>query len=360
MERWIVPTAWAYSSKCNNRRLEHPFYGIWNLVLQDLIADLAPHLFVIPQYQIDSIDKGPVAPDESIATAAQANATEFTPDFSMVKARVILRPAVTLNIDQLPFNSWNNVTIKAFIVPCIAELKHPPTRRAPSLKSFVEDLIITFQQAYRCLEEQVENAFAMQSTNVNRIILFACVGEWWSWKIATRDRYITDNGSDSSSLDSSNSILPSLFSPAGPMNLPQAQRQQPSRHAKNDNVRDKYTNPPSPPLQLSDKLPYRPRTRGAGDKKKRQLEHPVRYEDLGEEMEQVRTNVEHAKPLDNDWSKFILLGSPASNQRLFLIHRFLGTECATMLDVSDDVDDDEEEEQEEQEYNDNEDDTEWE
>ena len=88
--RWIVPTAWAYSSKCNNRRLEHPFHGIWSLVFQDLTADLAPDTFVVPQYQIDSINDGPAGPDDSIATAAQANATEFTPDFSIVMAHVVM------------------------------------------------------------------------------------------------------------------------------------------------------------------------------------------------------------------------------------------------------------------------------
>jgi hypothetical protein len=53
--RWIVSTAWAYSSKWNNRRLENHFHGIWNIVLHDLTDDLAPYAFVVPQYQIDSV-----------------------------------------------------------------------------------------------------------------------------------------------------------------------------------------------------------------------------------------------------------------------------------------------------------------
>ncbi|KAF8231249.1 hypothetical protein L208DRAFT_1033016, partial [Tricholoma matsutake] len=260
MERWIVPTAWAYSSKCNNRRLEHPFHGVWDLIFHDLIADLGPYVFVVPQYQIDSLSNGPAAPDESVATAAQPDATKLTPDFSIVKAHVILRPTATMTIDRLPFSSWNEIAAKTFIVPFIAELKRPPTRRPPSAQWFVEALSSTFRIAYRCLEDQVENAFMMQSTNVDRIIMFACVGEWWSWKIATREQY-------------------------------------------------------------SDKIPYCPRRQGEGDKER--SEHAIRYEDLGADMEPVRTNVELAKPPDNDWSKFIRLGSPAFNQRLFLIHRFL-------------------------------------
>ncbi|KAF8220100.1 hypothetical protein L208DRAFT_1382767 [Tricholoma matsutake] len=260
MEHWIVPTAWAYSSKCNNRCLEHFFHGIWTRVFQDLIADLGPSVFLVPQYQIDSLSDGPIVPDESIATAAQADATEFTPNFLIVQTQVILQPTATATIKQLPFSSWNQVAIKAFIVPFIAELKHPPTRQPPSLRLFIEGLRNMFDKAYKSLDNQVENAFAMQSVNVDRIII---QGE---------------------------------------------------------------------------------------ERKTKHSEHPICYEDLGwEYMEQVRSNVELAKLPDNDWSKFIHLGSPASNQQLFLIHRFLCTECTTMLEILDNKNQDEDEDEEDQE-----------
>lgn len=354
MEQWIIPTAWAYSSKCNNRRLEHHFHGIWNLVFQDLIADLGPYIFVVPQYQIDSAYNGPIAPDDSIATAAQPNATECTPDFSIVKTYAILRPEVTINIEHLPYISWNSVAVKAFIVPLIGELKHPPTRRSPSLASFVENLKSMFDEAYRSLEKQVENAFAMQSTNVNRMILCACVGEWWSWKIATRDHYTTDDSDKDFQNTSSDILPPSLFI----QTVGRIVNDRPARAAKNEKARAKCIDPPNPPaVQSSDKLPYHPHRRGEEHMRKRS-EYPIHYEDLGEYMEQVAADVELAKPLDNDWSKYIRLGTPASNQRLFLIHRFLGTECTTMLDTSVNDDDEEEEEEEEEDDNDNDNDDE--
>lgn len=178
--------------------------------------------------------------DDSNVTAAQANATEFTPDFSIVKAHVVMRPTSTVTIDHLPFSSWNNIAIKAFIVPFIAELKRPPTRRSPSLEFFQHELDTMFDQAYQDLEDQVKNAFLMQP-KVDRIILFAAVGEWWSWTFATRDHYISQS-SDSCSTDeadeasstsesrhSDSSYDPSpLFQPAEPP------RQQPSRPAKNN------------------------------------------------------------------------------------------------------------------------------
>jgi hypothetical protein len=164
MEQWIIPAAWAYSFKCNNRHLEHPFYGIWSLVFQDLIADLGPYVFVIPQYQIDSLSNGPSVPDESVATAAQADAAKLTPDFSIVKAHVILQPTATMTIDRLYFSSWNDIAAKSFIVSFIVELKHLPTHRSPSIQSFIQGLRGILHVAYQCLEDQVKNTFAMQST----------------------------------------------------------------------------------------------------------------------------------------------------------------------------------------------------
>jgi hypothetical protein len=100
--------------------------------------------------------------------------------------------------------------------------------------------------------------------------------------------------------------------------------------AKNAEARQKYTSPPSPPLQLLDKLQYHPCRQGEGDKKQRS-EHPIHYEDLGPDMEQVRPDVKLAWLPINAWSKFIQLGLPASN--LFLIHHFLSIECTMMLDI---------------------------
>ena len=240
-----------------------------------------------------------------------------------------------MTIDHLPFSSWNNIAIKAFIIPLIAELKHPPTRRSPSLKFFLHELDTMFDQAYHDLEDQATNVFLMQP-KVDRMILFAAVGEWWSWRIATRDYYIsqspdsysTDEADEASSTSGSGHSdssygPPPLFQPAEPP------RMQPSRPAKNNR---KYTTSPIPSLRPSDTRSYNPRRKG--EEKPKKSEHPIRYTDLGADMEQVRNDVDLAKPCDNLWSKIILLGSPASNQRLFLIHRFLSTECKTMLDAT--------------------------
>jgi hypothetical protein len=65
---WIVAIAFAYSGKWNSRNLENHFYAFWSLVLLDLVDDLAPNTIIIPQFQFDTIDGTPVAPDDSIAT----------------------------------------------------------------------------------------------------------------------------------------------------------------------------------------------------------------------------------------------------------------------------------------------------
>jgi len=270
----------------------------------------------------------PVTPDELIAMAPQPNATEFTPDFSIVKTHVILQPTATTTID-----SWDHVEIKAFIVPFIAELKHLPTCQSPSLILFVKVLISMFNEAYCGLENQVENTFLMQS-KVNRIMMFAAVGEWWTWKIATHDHYVTDSDDDeaeSTCHSASNNILTSLFDSTGSSNpnLGCMCIHKPCV-AKMDNV--KYTSPPSPPIRPSDKLSYHPCRKW--EPKERQLEYSKCYKDLGACMEQVTADVELAKLLDNNWSNFIQLGSPASNQCLFLIHWFLSMESTAMLNAT--------------------------
>lgn len=171
---------------------------------------------------------------------------------------------------------------------------------------------------------------------VDRIILFAAVGEWWSWTIATRDHYINQSSgshstdeADEASSTSESGHSDSSYDPPHLFETAERPRQEPSRPAKNNR---KYTTSPIPSLRQSDTRSYNPRRKG--EEKKKKLEHSMRYTDLRTDMEQVRNDVDQAKPRDNLWSKIILLGSPASNQRLFLIHRFLNIECKTMLDAT--------------------------
>jgi hypothetical protein len=256
----IVPTAWAYSSEHNNRRLEHHFHGMWNIVFQDLIHDLRPYVFVVPQYKIDSIDHGPVRPDDSIATIAQSKAEELIPDFAILKGHVIPRRTATTSINNTQFTLWNNFKVKKVIVPIIAELKRPPTRRPLSLDVFIEELVSLFEKAYDCLEEQVEKLFETQP-NIEERMLIACVGEWWSWKVVTRDTTaILPGSSDEDPNDSSGES----DDPKDPDYRPSARsektpnpREKVARKAKDD-IKPRYTNSRVKPLGPSDMVSYTP------------------------------------------------------------------------------------------------------
>lgn len=325
ISRWIVSTAWAYSMRWNNRRLENHFHGIWNIVLHDLTDDLAPYVFVVPQYQIDSIGKAPAAPNRSTDTAAKRDATELTPDFSVVMTLVVPRHITQESLSHHLFVHWNEFKIKWFIAPLFAELKRSPSRRCSTLEVFCHELNGLFDEAVHGLENQVENGFAMQPKGVNQIILLACVGEWWSWKVAERHCYVAGT-------DLMNNILGDIeeFENAG---SPKGPRKLPPRGSKTALNRRKCFEPDDESDESDitfDKLPYNPCRKGEGRMPKRSA-HPIHYTELGSFEEQLEENVENAMPPEHRWSNFIRLGSPASNQRLFLIHRFLSTDCMKIL-----------------------------
>jgi len=54
------------------------------MVLLDLVNDLTPDAIVILQFQFDTLNDGPVALDESIATISQPDAKELMPNFTIV------------------------------------------------------------------------------------------------------------------------------------------------------------------------------------------------------------------------------------------------------------------------------------
>ncbi len=81
--------------------------------------------------------------------------------------------------------------------------------------------------------------------------------------------------------------------------------------------------------KLISKLEGRQRDAGAEDSNGNESDtaSPTNLiQDLGEgQGEPLYENVEDTWPLQGKWSKAIYLGSPAPNQRTFLIHRWLQT-----------------------------------
>jgi hypothetical protein len=236
---------------------------------------------------------------------------------------VVPRHIAQESLNRHPFANWNEFKISLFIAPLFAELKRSPSRRCATIDIFREVLAGLFDEAMRGLEKQVENGFAMQSKEINKIILLACVGEWWSWKVAERHRYVADD--DEMNLLGGLEESENAGSPKGPRKLP-------PRGSKTALNRRKCfeSDDESEEEEPSDKLPYNPHRKGE-EKMPKRSPHPIHYTELGPFEERLEENVENAMPPEDTWSNFIRLGSPASNQRLFLIHRFLSTDCMTIL-----------------------------
>ena len=298
-------------------------------MLLDLVDDLAPDVMVIPQFQLDTLDDKPLAPNTSINTNAQTDAKEVTPDFTIAVFDLVRRHiSAELPIPPLfpaDFHSWRDLRVNMMKIPLIAELKRPPSRRAKSREVFFQDMIVQMMSARRDLRNQVEHAFHMQP-EVDEIVLVACCGEWWSWMISTRAAQVFSFPQDETALSEE------IEESDDDDDVPELRTRESLPRLAKMHPKGKYreARSPPPPSDL-DKIPYRPRSEtadGEGNPNEEGADIKfIRYTELEEgAMEYVKPNVEDAMPPDNEWSLPILFGSEASAQHFFLIHRFLEAE----------------------------------
>jgi hypothetical protein len=126
----IILAAFAYSRVWNRRRLECQFYGLWTQILSDLLFDLAPNVFLVPQLVLDASDRQPSDPDSSFRTMADDEANERIPDFvalvSAVKPRES-RSSKERSVKDPAFpssyNSWDSMQIIAALSAMIVQVK---------------------------------------------------------------------------------------------------------------------------------------------------------------------------------------------------------------------------------------------
>ena len=302
-------------------------------MLLDLVDDLTPDVIVIPQFQLDTINNGPLAPDTSKVTTAQADAKELTPDFSIAVLDLVRR-----NIsDTLPtsplfpedFNLWRKVKVRMMKISLIAELKRPPSRTAKSRIVFLDDLLNRMESAQNDLEKQAEHAFVMQPS-VDEMLLVACCGEWWSWMISTRAHMMEDVNLPQ---DVASLAMPPTEEDELEEEVPALRTRESLPRSAKFHLKGRYREAPSPPPPSeSDKVPYNPRSQAAvGDGEPEMKEGKdgnfMRYTELEKgTIEYLQPNVEDAIPPNDEWTLPILFGSEASAQHFFLIHRFLEAE----------------------------------
>ena len=338
LSTWIAAISFGYSGQWNSRRLENHFYSFWNYVFLDLVDDLTPDFIVIPQFQLDTFNDKPLAPDTSISTTAQTEAKELTPDFS-IAALDLVRRYVPVALPTPPlfptdFNLWRDVRVETMKIPLIAELKRPPSRCAKSGDVFLQDLRTNMKLAQHDLIKQVEHAFLMQPS-VDEIALVACCGEWWSWTISTRATHT--QGFSLSQGEAGPPAEDEGEDAAVPHDVPESRTREIHPRPAKMHHKGKYRDSSPPPPSESDKISYKPRSEVSDceggpkkkDKKKKKKKKEVefiRYTEFEGATEYVKPNVEDALPSNDEWSLPILFGSEASAQHFFLIHRFLEAE----------------------------------
>ena len=190
LESWIVAIVFAYSGKWNSQNLENHIYAFWNLVLLDLVNDLAPDTIVILQFQFDTVNGAPVAPNDFIATIAQAKAKEVVPDFAiaifhLVRCHISAMLCISPILLPAMFNHWCNIKLGQTKIPLITEVKHPATHWAKFREHFGEALKVQMGFAQADLLKQAKHAFLMQPA-AKKVVLLACCGECWSWMVSMR------------------------------------------------------------------------------------------------------------------------------------------------------------------------------
>jgi hypothetical protein len=279
-----VTLAFAYSRRWNRRRLEHHTYAFWDKVFSYLIYDLEPYLFHIPQLMLH--DPPAEHPDVSIRTDPGANGDECIPDFSIMSVHAMhrYRSSSSTNPRFPALEDWDRLRIESAKPLVIAELKRPAPRSAKDALEFHARLRSLMNLAIDDAEEQARLAFGVTLyKELDEIILITACGEWWRFRVATRKDMLSED------------IWDPLVSPAW------------DEDGDDDNDKVSY------------KHPSRGETPGH-----RVTASVQRYTALGSDVMAVfNGDVEDAMPPADEWSKFILFGTEASNQHFFFIHRWL-------------------------------------
>ncbi|SJL12269.1 uncharacterized protein ARMOST_15692 [Armillaria ostoyae] len=381
----ILGAQFAHSRLHNSRRLENHIYGFRNIVLDCLTSDRTDFL-VIPQFIIYYVKR--LSPDArrkldaSCSTNAESQTKAVAPDFSVLYLPHKHGLSDPSKLSSLSLLEWATVHIPESFVPIMEEDKRPVTRHALSLHDFREVLDQEFHKAKRQAEQQAFTLFKdPRRKRQTEVILKAVCGMWWMFRRVFRDELVKsktkpppkdpnmddsiDDDVEPPSDESDNEEIEVQKSPtveATPtaaiddgmalndhdfLGLDFAEESSPTdgqssggpsvltidmlRKRTHSDVEANGSSQPSSSkrakLSGGDE-----ESDGDGDDT---ISRTILIQDLGEGRgEPFYDDVEQAWPTQGDWSQAIYLGSPASNQRLFLIHRWLQTFHLSIADIT--------------------------
>jgi hypothetical protein len=373
---YAVATALTHSGRFNIHGREYHSYGFCSMVLQDLIAGLAPTAIVVPQFELDAFTvthRPTISITDSIASLPQLKTQGLTPDFAIILVRAIFhanRMPIPTGVHP-NFEYWGKIKIETLRVGVLVEVKSRLTRSAINTQHFKTSLQGKLQEAFNDAHDQAAAAFIAHE-ETNRLILVAFSGEWFSWRLAVRKdfavkakprRNITaeeegpdesasesDSGSSSESEAENPQHTHPNLDPANCRSAGTGQRELPTQSSKlTATTVEGYYAYKDPLANVTDtKVSYTPNPKACGGNSKRKsgreentvpLRRKVvkakfkRYQptDLAGIMatQQLLTPEEYDDPatfkalFQKKWSMPILFGTPESKQNWFLIHRFL-------------------------------------
>ncbi|GLB40056.1 hypothetical protein LshimejAT787_0705660 [Lyophyllum shimeji] len=299
----IVAIVFAYSRRANRRRLEDHFHAFWNLVLGHLIHD-EPQLMLAPQMSVylTNEDDLPPGPNVSLDTVA-GREEERRPDFIIMGVRLLnfLEGKSTNDYPMFPldFSEWNDMVFRTATPRAVIELKTPPPRRIDDAAEFTKSLEGRFTDAATDAQAQAMIVFERADyVNMTSLILIIAVGEWWRFRIFTRDEY--------------EDVKQSLEKFSFFEEQEDKEKQQEKKKKKKKKT--------GAGIRVPAKRTLEEDGRQGGWPYKRE---PIKLFHEIDDVEPIQSNWNDCKPEPGTFTRNILFGSPQSNQRFYYIHTLL-------------------------------------
>ncbi|OBZ74490.1 hypothetical protein A0H81_05333 [Grifola frondosa] len=332
----MLSAAVLYSRRFNRRRVEYLSYGLWNMVARSWTDD-DPSLLVIPQYLLYAADDSDDDPETSFDTVPGRPAGgECIPDFAIIRIMHHWRdpnPIATRSDPEPSYISaanllnWTSIQIDKVRIPVLCEVKRPPCRHATGelfRDSLSKSLLLAMSQLSRRVKLIFTDANRMEQDSA---ILVASTGEWWSWRLQTRANIDVPDPQliaprEDEERDGDGDVLRGLNeehnarqerrdSGDGRRNSSDGRRNWDDVLRDLEDVADLGDEP-------GDVVPVDVDQEGYDEVIDGALQRNVDYPDQAK----VVDNIEDARP-GPTWSKPMLLWTPASNQRMYVLHKYL-------------------------------------
>lgn len=231
-------------------------------------------------------------------------------DFTLLG--VYLAHQLTKSILQKPnypsLTNWERTQVAISMPFGFVEVKRMACRHIKDIADFQPDLFTLMDAAISGTLGQAQTAFSDPAYELNSLILIAAVGEWWRFSFVDRVQFPHVFAHDDES-----DMLDSLDDSGVEDHHSDSSWKSSGDHRKHPTYNNKKR--------------VKQDVAKASKGKAKVIEKTMkmtRFKVVSKiHMAPFHENVDHALPLNNAWSQYILFGTPESNQRMYLIHEEL-------------------------------------